>query len=959
MLRRYRLAAGLTQEELATRAGLSPAAISTLERGARRTPRRDTIALIADALQLTPAERALLLSAAGRSGAEITPQPAVSARRARDTAPPFVGRAHELTVIEEFLAGEGAPLLLVAGEPGIGKSRLLREAARHAGGHGWTVLEDGCTRRSGQEPYAPLVGALAAVIQRRNPAQLRADLQGCAWLARLLPELAGMAIGPVPQWPLAPDQERRLMFAAVERFLSNIGGAPGALLILDDLQWAGSDALDLLGALVRSSAATHVRLLGAYRSTEARQRSALRTLQSDLARESLAARLELGPVALEEGRALLASLLESAEPQQDAAAEDILRRTGGVPFFLVSCARGLRAGIATAAGAPDVPWDVGENIRQRVGALTEPAQELLAVAAVVGREIPGALLGEILAWPEADLVAALDTVCAARLLVEDGPGYRFAHDLIHEVVAADLSAAQRRALHARVAGAYERQRGGAPTEVLAYHYEQSGARVQAATYLELAGDNARSVFAYAECERYYRAALAIARALGDRAREAALCERLGDMLASLGRWREGRAAYEEALPAAQALGDREGVWRAMVRLTRMGRAIDVTPEAGLERLRPFLEIADQALIVEATPALVELYNARGMLQSDRRHDEEAVADHRRAAELAARLGSPALGAQSLWWEGRAYLRGGWRPEAATRAFEQSVPLFEAANDLPGLCDALNNIADFYLGCGELATMRPLIERAVSLAERIQSPPRLAVTVGTMSQLEFMTGRWPEARAGFERMAANGMVWEGACNIGALLLYCGAEAEGEAMLDDAVAHDLVQLGPVSRVRAERDLLEGRPDDALARFTSPPTHDARDWPIIVDGMPWLAWAYVALGEVERGVTALDERITTLPPGGLEVAEALYVKGMLELVQGRWSEARATLDDALARCRRAPYPYIEAKALYAYGRVEAAAGNSAQARARFEAALTILSSLGERMYASHIERALRDLR
>jgi tetratricopeptide (TPR) repeat protein len=969
MLRRSRLAAGLTQEELAARAGLSAAAISTLERGARRSPRKDTIELIADALQLPPAQRTLLLSAAGRRIDEGVALPSASDVRARDAALPFIGRVNELATIESFLATAEPPLLLVAGEPGIGKSRLLREVAQRASSQGSIILEGSCTRRSGQEPYAPITGALENFIQRRSPAQLRSDLQGCSWLTRLLPQLAELTLAPVPQWALPPEQERRLMFAAVERFLGNISAAPGALLMLDDLQWAGDDALDLLDTLVRTSATTHVRLIGAYRDTEARQNDALRTLQGDLAREDLVRRIELRPFAPQEGRALLASLLESGAPEDDSGAEtqadDILRRTGGVPFFLVSCARGLRAGIASENSDSAVPWDVGENIRQRVATLPEQAQEMLAVAAIVGREAPGSVLEAVLAWPETDLVTALDAACAVRLLVEDGARYRFAHDLIHEAVVASLSAARRRSLHGRVAGAYERQGSGAPTEILAYHYERSGAREQAAIYLERAGDNAQSVYAYTECERYYGAALAIARDLGARTQEATLCERLGDLFAALGRHEAARSTYEEALVAYQALGDREGVWRSLARITLMGRTLGVTPAAGLERLQPFLADASQALVNEASPALVELYNACGARQSDRRHDEEAVAAHQRAIEVASQLGDLGLEAQSRWWQARAFNRGGWRPADAARVFESTIPLFEALNDLPRLCDTLNNVADYALGGGDFTRARPLIERAVSLAERIQSPPRLAITLCTASELAYQCGDWLQARAGYERVikllresgSDHAVLWHAVCALGQICFVTGAEPQGAAMFDEAVAHDQVELNGALRTLAERDLLDGRPEDAWARFVSTPTHDASGWNIVVDGMPWLAWAGLALGHEEQGVTTLAEYMAKPMPVSV-AAEAHYVVGTMALLRKRYAEACVALDDALRLCARAPYLYIQAKALYAYGQTHAAMGDGAQARDCFEQALSILAKLGERLYASHIERALTAL-
>src|SRR5262249_45430902 len=156
---------------------------------------------------------------------------------------PLAGCGPEVARLEQHLGGSGPPLLLVAGEPGIGKSRLLAEAAERARALGWTVLEGGWHRRSGQEPFAPLLGALESTLRRSAAAALRAQLEGCAWLVRLLPELAETTLVPAPSWSLPPEQERRLMFAAVARYLANVAGPEGTLLILDDLQWAGADAL--------------------------------------------------------------------------------------------------------------------------------------------------------------------------------------------------------------------------------------------------------------------------------------------------------------------------------------------------------------------------------------------------------------------------------------------------------------------------------------------------------------------------------------------------------------------------------------------------------------------------------------------------------------------------------------------------------------------------------------------
>src|SRR5207237_1575463 len=133
---------------------------------------------------------------------------------------------------------------------------------------GLRVLEGGCQRRGGHEPYAPLLGAVQGYVRTRPLVQLRADLRGCAWLVRLLPELAEGPIEPLPTWTLSPEQERRLMVAAVGRFLANVAGPAGTLLVLDDLQWAGHDALDLLRTLAHAAGEARLRVLGAYRDTE-------------------------------------------------------------------------------------------------------------------------------------------------------------------------------------------------------------------------------------------------------------------------------------------------------------------------------------------------------------------------------------------------------------------------------------------------------------------------------------------------------------------------------------------------------------------------------------------------------------------------------------------------------------------------------------------------------------------
>ncbi len=151
--------------------------------------------MLAEALHLSATEQTLLEAAARQRGVPAAQVSGGSLASPPSSHPPspFVGRAQELALLDQVLR-DGPSVLLVAGEPGIGKSRLLQAGIERAQAHGWTVLTGGCHRRSGQDPYAPLVGALADSLRLQPPAEQRLHLQDCTWLVRLLPELADTGV---------------------------------------------------------------------------------------------------------------------------------------------------------------------------------------------------------------------------------------------------------------------------------------------------------------------------------------------------------------------------------------------------------------------------------------------------------------------------------------------------------------------------------------------------------------------------------------------------------------------------------------------------------------------------------------------------------------------------------------------------------------------------------------------
>jgi tetratricopeptide (TPR) repeat protein/transcriptional regulator with XRE-family HTH domain len=971
LLRRYRLAAGLTQEELADQAGLSVRGLSDLERGARRAPRRETVQLLALALHLPAAERTQLETAARQRGVTAVQAPGERGPSSASsaTALPFVGRAQELALLDQLLT-DGPSVLLVAGEPGIGKSRLLQAGIEQAEAQGWTVLAGGCHRRSGQDPYAPLVGALADSLRRQSPAQQRLQLQGCAWLVRLLPELSDSGVLSQPTWTLPSEQERRLMFGSVARYLTNGAGPAGTLLVLDDLHWAGSDALDLLQALVRDQVERPLRVLGAYRDTDIAQQDPLAHLAADLTREGRARRAELSPLGEAEAAALLAHLLPETEEGEPHLRQQVLERAGGVPLFLVSCVQALLTGSLTWNGSSHIPWTLREAILQRAVALPQTAQQVLRLAAVIGRRVPRALLVKVAArsdLSEERVLEALEVCGRGRLLVEaDVDAYQLTHGLIHEVVLADLGTARRALLHRRVAEVLEAMVPAPAVTVLAYHYAQSDEQDKAILYLERAGDAARARYAQTEAESAYREVVARLETLGRRAQAAAVSEKLGMMLALQARYDEALVTLERIGEVYRLEGDLEGEVRALAQIGRIHRWRGTSQE-GLTRLLPLLGRLPQT---SASRGAAAFYAALAYLYKGVDQYSEQLAAAEQAARLARTSGDDYILTTAQERRAAALLALGRLEETCRTLTEEVIPAGEATGNLWTVITALDNLAGAYEYVGNYQQARASLEQAIALDERLGDPAEMAYLLYRRRRLNaFALGEWQRARADFEHAAtlvdSTGQFWYATYpphGLGLLCLAEGRQEEAAHYLTQALTlaqrnHDMQALCWVQGPLAEWDLLVGRPEAARVRLA--PLLEAPGLMVSYsrESLALLALTYLELGEADQAQALLAQVLSTARQArmGPTLAQALRVQALVLSKQERWEEAEHALEEALTLCRGLDAPYAEAKTLYAAGLVSHQKGELAPARQRFEAALTILKRLGERLYARHIERLL----
>jgi tetratricopeptide (TPR) repeat protein/transcriptional regulator with XRE-family HTH domain len=963
LLRRYREAAGLTQEALAERAGISWRAISDLERGINRAPRSATLTLLARALELGAADRARMEAAAGRL--TLVGDPPGAALGGPDQ-PPLLGRARELALLERHLACQGPPILLLAGEPGIGKSRLLAEAVHRGAAAGWSVLLGGCTRSGGQLPYSPLLQALQRQLSGHATAQQRAALRGCAWLVHLLPELADGPIEPLPPWSVSAVQERRLMFEAVARFLANVAGPAGTLLVLDDLQWAGTDAFDLLTSLLRGSPTTPLRLVAAYRDTEVHPPDPLAVTLADLAGAGLTRHQHLCPLAAAEIHRLLDLLLGGQGGDRAALAARVAARTGGVPFYVVSFAQALHED--AAAGDEAIPWEVAQGIRQRVAALPALAQAVLGATAItVGRAAQVPVLASVLEQPEHAVLGAQEAAWRARLLDEVDGAYRFAHDLVREVVEGDLSAARQMMLHRRMAEALERRPGQPPVEELAYHYAHSDAQDKALLYLERAGDHAAAQYANAAAVSNYRDLVVRLDGL-ERSVAAALGrEKLGAVLSIVGKYDAALAAYDQAVAVYQAGGDQEGVRRALAAVGHV-HGDRGTPQDGLARLQP---LAAPGGAREPSPGLAAVYTALTYLFRMAGQFGDAVATAEQAVDLAHAVGDDRLLGAAESHRGTALTLVG-RLDEARGALEAAVALLEAVGDLVGLCDTLRTAAELYEDRGEFAQALHYTDRALKAAEQSDVPFSIALTTSTRGVRGFYAGDWVSARLHSERAVilsrGAGTPFASAfplIHLGQLCLYQGLGEEAARYLEEssAIARGVGHLGPLRLAQAllaECDLLAGRPEAARRRLM--PLLDGTSVGEVgtVPMLLVLARVQLEIGETDRAAARAGQCVRHLRETNSQrpLAEALWVQALVAIRQGDVHAAEQALEEGLTLARAMPYPHGEGRLLHVYGLLHLQQGEPAPARERLEAALAILQQLGARKDIERTEHVLATL-
>jgi tetratricopeptide (TPR) repeat protein len=711
-----------------------------------------------------------------------------------------------------------------------------------------------------------------------------------------------------------------------------------------------------------------LRLVGAYRDTEVRPEDPISVALADLAHAGLASRRLLGPLTPDEAAHLFEGLLgiDAAEEGGMALREHVLQRAGGVPFFLVSCAQALQREDREDPGEGSVPWSIAQSVRQRVAALPEVAREVLGVAAVVGRVVEGGLLPAVAARPEDEVLLGVEAACRARLLEErGGAAYRFAHDVIREVIEADLGAARRTLLHRRVAEALERPPWERQIELLAYHYCRSDVQGKAILYLEQAGDKAQAQYAHATAETSYRELLARLDGLERAAHEAHVREKLGTTLEMAAQYGAALDALEQAATTYQRIGNLEGLRRALAQVGRV-HASRGTPEAGLARLQGQLEQltsgGPSAGAGALHAALAWLFVACGRFR-------ESIAAAERAAESARAVGAERILADVEVRRSMALVCIG-RLDEGRRVAEAAIPLVEAVGDLSALGRIFNILGIIAKLQGEFDRSKQCHEHALALTERIGEVIGRRWAMACLGDLLFLRGEWEAAREQLQRAAdlTHSLGWSLMANIPLLglaeLSLARGEWEAAARYAEenieryrALGRGMKSLLTEQALLAERDLLDGHPATAGARLMQVLDSigdNVVEEPGAFTVLSLLARAHLESGDVAQASELVAMTITHVRAQHnlLALVDALRVRAMVAIRQGRWAESQADLEEGLALARPMPYPYAEAHLLQVYGRLYIEQGGTVRARERLEAAVAIFRRLGARKEVARTE-------
>jgi DNA-binding SARP family transcriptional activator len=510
--------------------------------------------------ELRSLERAIVTSdpALGVPAASVHVAPLPSAF-VPSAGKPFVGRNDELGRLEAALTSAAdwgvRRLVVIAGEPGIGKTRLAATLAVDARAKGALALYGRCDEGL-EAPFQPFVEALGQLVSTSDVAALVASLGvRASYLTRLLPELRPYVSVEAPAED--PAVARFHLFDAIDVMLASVSTSAPVVLVLDDLHWADATSLMLLRFLARSPRLARLLVVGTYRHTELSRTHPLEACLSDLRSGSGVDSLLLRGLNETDIRELL-DAWDGEAPSGDFVTV-LEQQTEGNPFFVEEVIRHLEQSMAAKIG--DIPEGVRGVIGRRLSRLKPAVYDTLRVAAVIGPEFDLSTLAEATGWNRDELLDALDEAVAAELVTEAPAsfgGYEFTHALVRQTLYQELSATRRAQIHWRIGRSLAVVHPDDPHR-RARHFAEgllAGNPIEAVEAALVAGDRAREMLAFEQASEQFARAVAMLddAEVDDADRRYRALEGLGAAHLAMGNQEPSRAALFEAADLARLHG---------------------------------------------------------------------------------------------------------------------------------------------------------------------------------------------------------------------------------------------------------------------------------------------------------------------------------------------------------------------------------------------------------------------
>lgn len=610
------------------------------------------------------------------------------ARPGQSVSPVLIGRESELAALGQALRavqqGHGRGIL-IAGEAGIGKSRLVAELFSRAIADRFTALQGYCFEQDFSFPFAPWIDALRSFLAPKSPAETSALLGPLASeFVKLLPELSLLVPDLRPDPRLDAESEKYRLFETVARFVAQLARSQPLLVVLENLHWSDESSLELVHFCARRFDALPILLVGTYRNDEISAR--LSHYLAELNHDHLVREIPLVPLERQEVEQMARALWE---PERSATADwfdHFTLLTQGNPFFIEEILKSLNE-----AGDLDpvrIPRSIQDSVQRRVERLSERARHSLSLAAVIGERFDFGLLQETASVDERSLLLILRELISAQLIVEQtADQFIFRHALTREAVYATLMQRERKTMHQTIGETMERLAGtrtNAAVAQLAYHFYHGGVWQKAMEYSQRAGEQAQALYAPREALTHFTHALDAANRMGISSPPSSMRGRAQarDML---GEFDGARADYEAALELARRRTNSVDEWQALIDLGLLWQSRD------LERAGEYYQRAlDLAHMLDSGSLVAQSLNRIGNWHFNRGRVGEALPFHREALELFRKSGDLHGMAQTMELLGLVSYQLGEVTQGAAY-FEQAIPILSELDDRQGLVNALTNL----------------------------------------------------------------------------------------------------------------------------------------------------------------------------------------------------------------------------------------------------------------------------